>query len=565
MPNRTPVLMGAGVLVALGGAAAIACAGSAAAWGLALEVGGMIAACAAAASSVRRGATIEDQRPKPRFFGPALIALGLVAYMGTIRAGFLDTDDWAALYLGRVMGDLHAQMPDLARWSLDRAIHLSHAALFVLFAAERPVFGLSAPGYHLVNVVVFGLAGWCVFGISRRVVRDDLAAFFGAVLFVLHPRLWEIAWVASRAEWTLLTICCLAGTSAYLRFLDHGRRRDLVVSYAAIYAATFTREVALLAPFLVLGAVATIGREKDRGLGPRWAVVPHFLASAILLVHLFGPFLAGRPEGACAAAPAVVAESVAGRFGAFAHTAFVKLPLALIAPIQGSGVGGLVWLNLPIAALFLAGIFFLARGVPRGRGPAWFALLFLCLGAAPVLFRYPGGGFEDRHLIWMVVAWSIFVGVCLAALPGPRLVRTVVAAVVAASFFLGSSAAGRRHAEAEAETVRSSHQIMALARNVAPEGPIILLFDEDDSRNMVASLVIAAFIGRPEGSVVAVRGAVLAGAGAGTPGRAVPGRAFVLARKRDSRRWESVPAEEGSVLTGQETVYRSAFDVFQKM
>jgi hypothetical protein len=525
----------------------------------------MIAACGAAASSVRRGAAIENRRPKPRSFGPALIALGLVAHFGTIRAGFLATDDWAALYLARVFGDLGAQMPDLVRWSLDRAIHLSHAALFVLFAAERLVFGLSAPGYHLVNVVIFGLAGWCAFDISRRMVRDDLAAFFGAALFVLHPRLWEIAWIPSRAEWTLLTICCLAGTSAYLRFLDHGRRRDLVVSYAAIYAATFTREVALLAPLLVLGAAMTIAPPRDRRTGPGWAIVPHFLASAILIVHLFGPYIAGRPEGACSVASDAVAEGVAGGFEALARTVLVRLPLALLAPVPGSAAGGPVWLNLPIAALQVAGVLFLVREVRRRRGPAGFALLFLCLGAAPVLFRYPAGGFDDRHLVWVVAAWSMLVGVVLAALPGPRLVRTAIVAAVAASFFLGSSAAGRRHAEAEAETARSSHQIAALARSVAPEDPIILLFDEDDPPNMVTSLVIAAFMGRPEGSVVAVRGAVLAGPGAGAPGRMVPGGAFVLARKRDSRRWVSVPTEEGSALTGQDTVYRSAFDVFKKL
>jgi tetratricopeptide (TPR) repeat protein len=240
----------------------------------------------------------------------------------------------------------------------------------VWLAGQRPVLMLSfwlnyqvsgaAPGsYHSLNVLLHVLNAILVWGIARRLSRNQVASLVVAGVFLAHPLMTEaVAYVASRSDVLSTTFCY----GAYLLFL-RGREAGVSWGQAARILLLFvlgvlTKEhsAALPAVFLltdfVLGGIASI-RSNLRLHGP-----------VVALGALGGAYVAWRLSESDTAGFAMAGLGPLDYFftqtGVIWHyLRLVVLPLGLnvdpdFAIARAPGLGMVALLALVAAAIVLA-------------------------------------------------------------------------------------------------------------------------------------------------------------------------------------------------------------------
>lgn len=129
------------------------------------------------------------------------------------------------------------------------------------FALNHAFSGTAVWSYHLANLAIHVAAGLVLFGLLRRALarvpavatHADMSALFTALLWTLHPLQTEsVSYIVQRAE-SLCGLLVLLAVHTFLRASDAARPLGWqIVSVAACYLGVATKEVAAVAPLLVL-------------------------------------------------------------------------------------------------------------------------------------------------------------------------------------------------------------------------------------------------------------------------------------------------------------------------
>jgi len=143
------------------------------------------------------------------------------------------------------------------------------------YALDRAAFGGGAAGPHAVSVLLHAASTGLLFLLLRRFSIGAPAAFFGAILFGLHPAQTEcVAWLSSRGD-----VLAMALVLAAILCDLSGRTRSAVIAGAA---ALLAKEQAVVWPALAFVASLLAGRQAReaarRTIGPV-AVVLAFLVA----------------------------------------------------------------------------------------------------------------------------------------------------------------------------------------------------------------------------------------------------------------------------------------------
>ncbi len=228
-----------------------------------------------------------------------LLAATLIAYLPALRCGYI-WDDEAYVQnfrlrdaegLGRIWFDLG---------SIPQYYPLVHTTYWL----ERRLWGDLPAGYHLVNVLLHGLAAVLVYRILTGLRVPG--AWLAAAVFALHPiQVESVAWITERKN-VLSGVFYLLAMLAYFRFarLDESRPTEnrgrwygvsLLAFVCAMLSKTVTstlppalllitwwkrgkimwRDVLTILPFLVIGAplgILSAWMEKNNvgAKGPQW-------------------------------------------------------------------------------------------------------------------------------------------------------------------------------------------------------------------------------------------------------------------------------------------------------
>jgi len=128
---------------------------------------------------------------------------------------------------------------------------------------EYQLFGLKPLVYHLVNLLLHAANVILVFHLGMRLRLPRAAAFWGALLFGIHPiHVEAVAWVTARKD-VLFTFFYLASMLAYIRYIDTPRMRHYLLAWALGLLSILAKPMAL-SLVLVLGVL-------DWYAGRRWS------------------------------------------------------------------------------------------------------------------------------------------------------------------------------------------------------------------------------------------------------------------------------------------------------
>jgi Flp pilus assembly protein TadD len=363
-----------------------------------------------------------------------------------------------------VFDDVHAIVQNLRirEWSLD------------LFQSDRPLVeltlalnyaldGLHVPGYHVVNLALHLACGALLFDVVRRTFRltgaaagrEDDAAFFAALLFIVHPLQTEsVTYVIARSE-VVMALCYLATLDLVLVAEAHPHRRLTLWVLATVTCALgmAAKPIMVTAPLAVwwlswwVLAPPTRPRLAFASTPPavevprRWPLHAGLVATWAVLGALF----AGRRHpGAGFDIGLDPLEYLRTQLGVTWHyfrllvwpvgqTLDYDWPLAERWSDPAVWIPGLGWV------LLLVGVLWLARS---GRRAATFWLGFAILVLLPSSSVIPIADLAFEHRMYLSVggfaALAALAGAAVAArAPAPIGPRLVAALGLAAAVTLG--------------------------------------------------------------------------------------------------------------------------------
>jgi hypothetical protein len=339
-------------------------------------------------------APLRDRATVWRFVSAtALVMVALAAaYMPLRHNGFVNFDD------DRLILDNPA-LRDLSPGSLGNILELQlftphyKPLVNLSWAIDLRLFGPDPRAFHRHNLMLHAVNAMLVLGLAallapaERAWSERLAwATVLAAIWALHPmKVESVAWAVERKD-VLFAAFYLGAMLAYLRRIDRGRRRWLVLSALLALAAVLSKSTALTLPL----ALILIDLVRRRRLRPALGAdkLPH-LAVVALALYLYGllpgPGDAGTSLGLLAAGDPLTRLVAAGhRHLAFAAHWLAPYDLAILYPVPDF-LYRPGWLRAAAQALAHLALFALLAATIRHAPRIAAALLFYSLTLLPTL------------------------------------------------------------------------------------------------------------------------------------------------------------------------------------
>lgn len=320
-----------------------------------------------------------------RFLLPLLL-LSAAAYYPALNAGYLNWDDQIHTAENPLVKDF--SLPAL-RQVFTAPRHANYHPLTDLsLGAEARLFGKSAGVHHAGNILLHAANACLVFLLIAGVTGGRTGAFWGALLWALHPAQAEsVCWIAERKN-LLYAFFFLSALLAYLRHAARPSAASLAAVTALFLASLLSKASAVTLPLLLPLADMHLKRPFTRGS----------YAEKLFFILLAGVFTA-------------VSAAAQGQTGGGIITGnpLTLLSFYLLNVVWPSGLSGLypyaetslrisahlLRYTLP-ALVFGAAVWYAVR---RNRQAA-FGLFFFILNLLPFLLLIPVGPSlaADRYL-----------------------------------------------------------------------------------------------------------------------------------------------------------------------
>ena len=203
-------------------------------------------------------------------------------------------DDWSSIVNNEVIRNLSNTAvfftdPRAFKDNAGDFLHMFRPLLLVSYALTYAIGGLSLPIWHLTQIVLHIGCAILVFLVLKEVTESDIAAFFAAAFFTVHPlQSQAVNYLSSRSELQSSFFYLLSLLLFIYYYSSQGWKRHILygLSLVSLAAALLTKSIAVTLPaVLVVWLWFTDGNRK---LSNYLVTVPHFLVTAgyVVFRHL---------------------------------------------------------------------------------------------------------------------------------------------------------------------------------------------------------------------------------------------------------------------------------------
>ena len=222
----------------------------------------------------------------------------LITYSNTFTASFHFDDDAAI-----------SENPGIKRVSWDAfnsLLHTNRPVVNLSLMLNYALSGMNVVGWHIFNTSVHIANSWFVYllflwtftapGLKRRFADQDASrmAFFGAVLFAVHPIQTEsVTYIISRTE-LLASFFYLGAFLFFIRGTRTGSFGYYVAAFASSLFAMGSKEWAVTLPaMLLLYDYFFIAGGELKKLASRWMAHMLLMLPWALIAYIYVTFIAG--------------------------------------------------------------------------------------------------------------------------------------------------------------------------------------------------------------------------------------------------------------------------------
>lgn len=328
-----------------------------------------------------------------------LLGVMTFAYRGVVHNGFV-LDDFNILVNNRSLDSFSGV---LARLSY-------RPVLMASYALERMLWGDSAAGHHLGNLLVHGAVVVLTAVLARRLGHDHVAAVVAAAIVALHPINSEaVNYIAARSS-TLMTVGILVAVWCY----DHAWRGTnraaragwLAGSVVAALAAIGAKEAGVVLPLLIICWDRAVDptrpwRTTLSRSGLLWSVIVLLLA---IRVWMTGAVVGITPVGSAVQAIVFDAKIMLVSLGHWWWP--VNLALDYAWPNVIPTGEAILWIVGAVAAgLGTWGL--VRRGLQVGWCLVWFWASLLPIAVLPFMTRLALYQEHRSYLGGIALAWAV--------------------------------------------------------------------------------------------------------------------------------------------------------------
>ncbi len=229
--------------------------------------------------------------------GPALLWIALAAFLlfgRTIPYDYTYLDDQTLILanLENLKSPQHlsdAFSGDVFH-SLPGNRYYYRPVLTLSFMADARIGGGSFTAFHVGNILYHAIAVFLIFLLFAELGFDRLRSFLFSLLFLVHPLATQVvAWVPGRND-SLLAIFSAGSFLFLIRHLKRGRQMYLWLSLFFYCLALFTKENAIVIPFLFTAYAWLVSRAPRKRmflpivawilLTVAWAAIRHLALGA---------------------------------------------------------------------------------------------------------------------------------------------------------------------------------------------------------------------------------------------------------------------------------------------
>jgi tetratricopeptide (TPR) repeat protein len=217
-----------------------------------------------------------------------IVALaGFILYFNTLNHGFT-LDDYSVILENRLTKQGVAAIPEIFSTSYRYGYFFTDDNLYrplskAMFAMEWEMSPNDPFPGHLINVLLFALTGFVLFGLMMKISNGHLLfSFLAAMFFVAHPVHTEVvASIKSRDE-ILAFLFGIAALDRWMAYLRDGKQLHLITAVSCFFIALLSKESSIT--FLAIFPVAGWFFTGSAGIRLLKSSAPFMVAAAAFLL-----------------------------------------------------------------------------------------------------------------------------------------------------------------------------------------------------------------------------------------------------------------------------------------
>ncbi|HEY4510068.1 MAG TPA: hypothetical protein VJC15_03730 [Candidatus Paceibacterota bacterium] len=270
--------------------------------------------------------------------------------------------------------------------------------------------------FHLANLFYFLTIGFLIFYLFWLLLRNRIAAFFGAFLYLVHPLHTEVVnWVSGSLELSFAIVVLLT-TIFFVKYRLEGLLKHRILMYAFFSLAIFTKEPAIFLPLVFLALDVWIFKKPIRRLLWFPEVTTYLVFTVPVLIYVFfrsivvGFGLLGNTVLQFTFLERI--HTMITLFAEYVSKLFYPHPLLVFHGLEKSANFNVSFFpSLFITVAFTALAFVLWR---RKKNLLLFSMMWFCIFiAAPVVFLESVAEtiFSERYAFVPAIGFVMFLGV----------------------------------------------------------------------------------------------------------------------------------------------------------
>lgn len=326
-----------------------------------------------------------------------IITLGFIVYANSLDGEFI-WDDYHLirdnLYI-RSYSNIDKIFSENMGASVGSKFNSYRPLQMLTYMFDYSLWKLDVRGYHLTNLFLHILAGFCILWLVNILFGDRPLSLFTALFFVVHPIHTEaVTYISGRAE-PLAVIFMLLTFIFYIKYLHLQKMRFYILVILSYICALLSKESALILPILLLLYHYTF--KKKLKLKVFLPVAGVAFVYTLLRLTLLKALLSGVSTTASAS----LGRRIPGFFVAITnYTRLLFFPFGLHME-YGDRLFSLIHPQALLGAAILFSLLIYATRIRNSNGLVFFSLSWFLLTLLPVSNIYPINAYMAEHWLYL--------------------------------------------------------------------------------------------------------------------------------------------------------------------
>ena len=246
---------------------------------------------------------------KKHLFPILIILITIILFVPSLNDNFL-SDDYDHLMFARSIDNIK-MLPGIFKIPGD----VYRPIMNVSIAIDYLIWHYHPFGFHLTNLILLILSSLLIYFIVKKISRNNLLAFFAAILFSIFPSHHEtVTWISGRTD-LLASFFYLLSIYLFIKFIFTTKYKWLILSYLSAIPALFSKEISITLPFVLI-AIYFFYLKKQSKIPIKKIILLWLPYLALLIIY----FLARKQ----------IVGSWIGGYSLFGQTSSVQFPIKSI-------------------------------------------------------------------------------------------------------------------------------------------------------------------------------------------------------------------------------------------